>query len=137
MIINTQTNQQSPLKVNIGFLYQNQANLSAFQVGLNLVKYNVYLGGWYKSAINGLAPNNVFAVTAGVKYPFSEDLSIKLVYSYDIQISGSLQGTGGAHEISLLIDVGNISIFGGSSGRGGTPGRGMHSQSRSLECSEF
>jgi type IX secretion system PorP/SprF family membrane protein len=124
------------LKADIGFLYQNQASMNAIQLGLNLVKYNIYLGGWYKNAMSGLAPNSVIALTAGFKYPFSEDLSVKFMYSYDIQISGSLQGTGGAHEISLLIDVGNISLFGGSSGRGGYPVRGIHSQSP-MECSEF
>jgi len=138
LIINTQLKDPSPLKINIGFLYQNQAKMNAFQVGVNLVKYNIYLGGWFKSAISGLAPNNVLALNAGYRYAFTDDLSVKFIYSYDIQMSGSLQGTGGAHEISLLIDVGNISLFGGSSGKQGyiTPMNGSHS-GRPLECSEF
>ena len=138
-ILVPKTLQRDPLKIDIGFLYQNQSSMNAFQVGLNLVKYNIYLGAWYKSAVSGLAPNNVMAVTAGFRYPFSEDLSVKFMYSYDIQISGSLQGTGGAHEISLLIDVGNISLFGGSSGKAGyfVPMRGSQAGSTPLECSEF
>ncbi len=110
-----------PLKINPGIIYQNQLGLSALQAGLNLMKFNVYLGGWYKTTLNsGLSPTSALALLAGYRYNFNEDMSIRFIYSYDMQISGNLSGTGGAHEISLVIEFGNVGITGG--GRGG--GRG-------------
>ncbi|MFZ4521116.1 MAG: PorP/SprF family type IX secretion system membrane protein [Bacteroidales bacterium] len=109
-----------PLKVNIGGIYQNQANLNSLQVGLNLLKYNIYVGGWFKSTMTGVV-NSSIALVAGYKYNFYEDMNLKFMYSYDLQISGALQGTGGAHEISLILEFDKLSIFGGGSG-GFVPG---------------
>ncbi|MDP4281760.1 MAG: hypothetical protein Q8867_06370 [Bacteroidota bacterium] len=66
---------------------------------------------------------------------------MKFMYSYDIQISGALQGTGGAHEVSLVLDFENFSIFGGlgSESRGSmlfVPNHRSLSKSH-LECSDF
>ena len=131
-----------PLKLEIGALYQNQDKFNALQFGLNLVKYNIYLGTWYKTTLSGSSPNNVLAIDAGFKYTFSDQMSIKFLYSYDIQVSGALMGTGGAHEISLVLDLANISLFGNGSGRGGKGGgyilpNRAHSNMSPLECSEF
>ena len=52
-------------------------------------------------------------------------MSLKFMYSYDLQVSGALQGTGGAHEISLVLEFDKLSIFGGGGGGGGfVPGAG-------------
>jgi hypothetical protein len=48
----------------------------------------------------------------GYRYIFTEDMSIKFMYSYDLEIGGALQGTGGAHEISLMLDFDDLRIFG-------------------------
>ena len=122
-----------PLKFNIGGIYQNQANLNSLQVGLNLLKYNVYLGAWYKTTMTGVV-NSAMALVAGYRYNFYDDMNIKFMYSYDLQISGALQGTGGAHEISLILELDKLSIFGGNSG-GYVPGgrRG----GAAMECPTF
>ncbi|MCX6306143.1 MAG: PorP/SprF family type IX secretion system membrane protein [Bacteroidetes bacterium] len=110
-----------PLKVNIGGIYQNQGGLNSLQVGLNLLKYNIYVGGWFKSTMTGVV-NSAIALVAGYKYNFYEDMNLKFMYSYDLQISGALQGTGGAHEISLILEFDKLSIFGGGGGGGFVPG---------------
>ncbi len=127
-----------PLKINIGALYQNQADLNSLQVGLNLLKFNIYLGGWYKTTMTGL-PNSILALVAGYRYMFQENMSIKFMYSYDLQISGALQGTGGAHEISLVLEFDKLSLFGGGgSGGGYLPGGGGRSRNGgAMECPSF
>jgi type IX secretion system PorP/SprF family membrane protein len=125
-----------PLKVNIGGIYQNQASLNSLQVGLNLLKYNIYVGGWFKSTMTGVV-NSSIALVAGYKYAFYEDMNIKFIYSYDLQISGALQGTGGAHEISLILEFDKLSIFGGGGG-GFVPGAsGRRGGSGPMECPTF
>ena len=131
----TSNSSSDPLKINVGAIYQNQNNLNAFQIGLNLVKFNLYLGTWYRNTLTGYAPNSTLAVLAGYRYAFAENMSIKFMYSYDIQISGALQGTGGAHEISLILEFDKLTIFGGGGGVN-NPGRSMRNNS-ALECPSF
>ena len=129
-----------PLKVNPGILYQNQNGMSALQIGVNILKFNIYLGGWYKSTL-GTGPNSNFALLAGYRYILNEDVSLRAIYSYDMQVSGNLSGTGGAHEISLVLEFGNVGLT--SAGRGGsgggvfgTGGRGGRNYGH-LECPSF
>lgn len=125
-----------PLKFNIGGIYQSQANLNSLQFGLNLLKYNIYVGGWYKTTMTGVV-NSAVALVAGYRYTFYEDMSLKFMYSYDLQVSGALQGTGGAHEISLVLEFGSLQLFGGGGGgRGFVPGSGR-SGSGAIECPTF
>ncbi len=127
-----------PLKVNIGGLYMNQANLNSLEVGLNLLKYNIYLGCWYKSTLTGVV-NSSCAILAGYKFNFYDNMSVKFIYSYDIQISGALQGTGGAHEISLILEFDKLSIFGGGGGGNSIPGGagGSKRYGGPMECPSF
>ncbi len=127
---------EEPLKVNIGAIYQNQANLNSLQIGLNLLKYNIYVGGWYKSTMTGTV-NSAIALVAGYKYNFYEDMNLKFMYSYDLQISGALQGTGGAHEISLILEFDKLSIFGGGSGGYIPGGSGRRGGGGPMECPTF
>ena len=123
-----------PLKINPGIIYQNQNKMSYLELGFNMLKYNIYLGGWYRTAVNN-TPASAIALLAGYRYTFAENMSIKFMYSYDLQISGNLQGMGGAHEISLILEFDKMTLFGGGGG-GGTPGRSMRNNSP-LECPSF
>jgi len=123
-----------PLKINPGIIYQNQNNMNSLEVGLNMLKYNIYLGAWYKSGLNNF-PTSSLVLVAGYRYSFAEDMNIKFMYSYDLLVLGSMQGLGGAHEISLILEFDKLSIFGGGSGVN-TPGRSMRNNS-ALECPSF
>lgn len=125
------------LKINPGVIYQNQSGLNAFQAGLNLTKFGIYVGLWYKGAFGDYS-NGAMTFMGGYRYVFSEGMNLKFTYSYDMQMTGELQGTGGAHEISLVLEFGSLSIFGGSGGsstRSMPGGRGGHGTR--MECSEF
>jgi len=125
-----------PLKINIGALYQNQNSLNELEVGLNLLKYNIYLGAWYKNTMTGQI-NSAIALLAGYRFMFAQDMSIKFIYSYDLQISGVQSGTGGAHEISLVLEFDKVSLFGNKGGGGGfVPGGGRKNNS-AMECPTF
>ncbi len=124
-----------PLKINPGIVYQNQNNLNSLEIGLNLLKYNIYLGGWFKTTMKQ-SPNNVCALLVGYRYSFAEDMNVKFMYSYDLQISGELQGMGGSHEISVILEFDKLSIFGG--GRGGATGApGRYRNNSALDCPVF
>jgi type IX secretion system PorP/SprF family membrane protein len=127
-----------PLRINPGVLYQNQGSKNLVQAGLNLLKYNVYLGGWFKGSFDANT-GSAIALLAGYRYTFADNMSLKFMYSYDLQMSGSLQGMGGAHEISLILEFDKLSIFGGGGGGGGSfaaPGRSTRNSS-ALECPSF
>lgn len=125
-----------PLKVMLGGMYQNQADLNSLQVGLNLLKFNIYVGAWYKSTLTGVV-NSSMALVAGYKFNFYDDMNLKFMYSYDIQISGALQGTGGAHEISLILEFDKLSLFGGGGGGYVPAGGGRRAGGGPMECPTF
>jgi type IX secretion system PorP/SprF family membrane protein len=132
----TSGGSNDPLRINPGIIYQNQGTLNSLEAGFNILKYNLYLGAWYRTAMNN-NPSTAVALVAGYKYTFAEDMSIKFMYSYDLQVSANLQGLGGAHEISLVLEFDKLSLFGGS--RGGsfsTPGRSFRGNGP-LECPSF
>ena len=73
----------------------------------------------------------------GYRYVFGDNIGVKFTYSYDMQLSGDLMGTGGAHEITLVVDF-NTGGFLGSSRGGSSSGTIRRSGYDSrLECSEF
>jgi type IX secretion system PorP/SprF family membrane protein len=123
-----------PLKINPGVIYQNQNNMNSLEAGFNMLKYNIYLGGWFKTGLSN-NPTSSIAIVAGYRYMFAEDMSIKFMYSYDLMTSSSMQGLGGAHEISLILEFDKLTIFGGGGGVN-TPGRSMRNNA-ALECPSF
>ncbi|MCX6252422.1 MAG: PorP/SprF family type IX secretion system membrane protein [Bacteroidetes bacterium] len=124
------------LKINPGVLYQNQDGKGLLEVGFNLLKFNIYLGGWYKNTMKD-GPASSITLLAGYRYSFAQDMNIKFMYSYDLQISAPLQGMGGAHEISLILEFDKLSIFGGGGGGSGIPGGRSRGGYAPLECPSF
>jgi len=125
-----------PLKINPGILYQNQNKKSSLQFGLNMLKYNIYLGGYiYTTNLNkGSTSLNIIA---GYRYIFADDMNIKFMYSYDVQLSGNLIGTGGAHEISLILEFSRIRIFNKNRYEDCPSERQRDLRLAPLECSPF
>jgi type IX secretion system PorP/SprF family membrane protein len=124
------------LRINPGVIYQNQGGLNSVQAGLNLSKYGVLVGLWYKGSF-GNYNNSICAFMAGYGADVGNNLGLKFTYSYDLQMTGALQGTGGAHEVSLILDFNSESIFGGVSS-GSRRQRGGHYEGQTpWECASF
>ena len=132
----------SALLFNPGLIYQSQGKSQSLSMGLNISKYNFYLGAWYKSLFTDFY-TGAGVLLVGYRYDFTEEVGIRFAYSYDLPISTNLQGTGGAHEISLIFEFDSPSIFGsgGGGGRFGRGGgflpRGSNRSSGAIECPAF
>ncbi len=125
-----------PLRINPGIIYQNQNNLQSFQAGVNFLKYNIYLGGYFK-ATSVYGPTTSLMILAGYRYIISSAANIKFMYSYDLQISKNLQGTGGAHEVSLIIEFKGMQVPGRNRFRTCTVETSPDHNPAYLECSPF
>jgi type IX secretion system PorP/SprF family membrane protein len=124
------------LRLNPGIIYQNQHGLSSIQIGINTLKYNCYLGGYFKaSSIYG--PTTSLMLLAGYRYMIAGDISLKFMYSYDVQLSKNLQGTGGAHEISLILELKSLRLFGKNKFEGCPALDTPEINKAHLECSPF
>jgi type IX secretion system PorP/SprF family membrane protein len=130
------TTEDDAFKLNPGIIYQAQGGLNAIQVGTNMTKYGVYLGLWYKGAFGAYA-NSSLVMLAGYRYVFADNIGVKFTYSYDLQMSGDLMGTGGAHEVSLVVDFNTGGFLGGSGGGSGSRAVRRGGYDSRLECSEF
>ncbi len=104
--------EDDPLKVNPGIMVQHQGNVNEFQAGLNLTNYGIYFGAWYHG-VYGPVNSNSAALSGGYRYVMSGSTSIKLTYTYDMQIAGTHK-CGGTHEISFVLEFVNLHIFRGS-----------------------
>ncbi|MGE5424682.1 MAG: type IX secretion system membrane protein PorP/SprF, partial [Syntrophothermus sp.] len=105
----------SAWKFNPGITYLSQNKMSAIEAGMNILKYNCYAGAWLKSSLM-YQSTTALALLAGYRYYFADDMSIRFMYSYDVQISGLAKSAGGAHEISIVLEFENLSFSGKNSG---------------------
>lgn len=119
--------------INPGIVFQRQWNVSSLEVGLNGIKYNIYLGTWFKTSLTSPSSNSL-AVLAGYRL-VTDIVNVRFIYSYDIPISGAYVASGGAHEVGLVFDFDKVSIFGrGSSGFGRS---GSKRNKEPKECPSF
>ena len=110
--------EDDALKLNPGIVFQSQGKINSLQAGMNIANYGVYFGVWYKG-IYGKEKTHSVALLGGYRYPFAENMAIKVTYSYDMQVKGPHKKTGGIHEISLVLEFSKLHLFknGGSSYR--------------------
>lgn len=127
---------KDPLLINPGILYQNQNGMSSLQVGINMLKYNIYLGGYFKAS-NVYVTSTSLMLIAGYRYIMSDGINLKFMYSYDIPLSQSLSGTGGAHEISLVLEFKGLKIKGKNRFSTCSSEYGPEKKNTYLECSPF
>jgi type IX secretion system PorP/SprF family membrane protein len=104
------SSEEQVMKINAGIVFQHQQDLNSVLAGLNVTKYGLYAGLWYKGEF-GLHKANSISLLGGYRYVFAENMSIKFTYSYDKQVSGVQKDAGGAHEISLLLEFNDIRLF--------------------------
>jgi len=98
------------LRINPGVVFQQQDGLNTYMGGIQVTRYGLYFGLWYLGQ-SGSRNYNAVTILGGYRYAFAENMSIKFTYSYDKQIPGSMPKTGGAHEISLILDFDAVRLF--------------------------
>jgi type IX secretion system PorP/SprF family membrane protein len=123
-------------KLNPGFIYEKQSNLSTFSAGLNLLQSSFYIGAWYRNQASDLFQANDAIFTIGINRPFNQETRIKVMYSYDYIISELHTVAKATHEISIVWELDQFSLFGGSGGGGFSPGY-KGGRTREMECSPF
>jgi type IX secretion system PorP/SprF family membrane protein len=123
-------------KFNPAFQYEKQAEFSTYSVGLNILKSSIYFGVWFRNQTFNFFEANDAIFTVGVNAPWSKDSRMKIMYTYDYIIQASMSIAGrNSHEISLVFEFDDFSLFGGGSG-GFNPGyRG--GRVREMECCPF
>jgi type IX secretion system PorP/SprF family membrane protein len=120
------------IKVNPGIMYQNQAYMSLFAMGVNTYVAGVYFGLWYRHEVFRNTSFSNFVWLAGVNIPVNNDDSrLKLMYSFDMNISGKTNFTGPSHEVSLILELDNIRLVNPAHLK--VPSRSRNT----LECSPF
>ena len=126
----------SNFKFNPSFQYEKQAEFSTFTVGLNILKSSVYLGAWLRNQTFDFFKAKDVIVTVGVNAPWTKDSRMKIMYSYDYMITDLRTAGRASHEISLVFEFDEFSLFRGSGGGGFNPGsRG--GRTREMECCPF
>jgi type IX secretion system PorP/SprF family membrane protein len=124
----------SSIKFNPGFQYEKQAEFSTFMLGLNVLKSSIYFGAWFRNQAFDFfeAKDAIFQV--GFNAPWSKESRVKFMYTYDYLITDLRTAGRASHEISLVFEFDNFSLFGGgASGLSGTRGR----NAVELECTPF
>jgi type IX secretion system PorP/SprF family membrane protein len=122
------------LKINPAFIYEKQKEFASFTAGVNGFYENVFGGLWFRNQAADLFQTNTFIINAGIYFPFNEETNIKVMYSYDLLALNELRTAAkGTHEVSLVWEFGEFSLFGG---RNSGP-RNFSSGDRGFECSPF
>jgi len=122
-------------KFNPGFQYEKQAEFSTYSVGLNILKSSIYFGAWFRNQTFDLFKAKDAIFTVGVNAPWNKDSRMKIMYTYDYLITDLRTAGRASHEISLVFEFDDFSLFGGGAG-GFNPGyRG--GRVREMDCCPF
>lgn len=125
----------SSFKFNPGFQFEKQAEFTTYTVGLNILKSSIYFGVWFRNQDFNFfeARDAIFQV--GINAPWSKDSRAKIMYTYDYLITDLRTAGRASHEISLVFEFDDFSLFGGNaSGYGAGSRRGGV---REMECTPF
>ena len=99
-------------KYNPAFIYMNQAGMDSWSIGMNVYKFPLYVGLWYRSSEFQFLNNDALIVLLGLNTNFGGDIRMKLVYSYDVMLTDLTKATGGSHEITLIFEMDDARLFG-------------------------
>jgi type IX secretion system PorP/SprF family membrane protein len=124
----------SGFKFNPAFQYEKQAEFSTYTLGMNILKSSIYFGVWFRNQDFNFfeAKDAIFQV--GFNAPWNKDSRVKVMYTYDYLITDLRTAGRASHEISLVFEFDEFSMFGGSSSGYG-PSRGRNH--REMECTPF
>jgi type IX secretion system PorP/SprF family membrane protein len=82
-------------------LYTRQAGMNQINVGTQIGYGSVFAGLWYRSVFSANFANSDAAI---LSLGYRKGV-FRLGYSYDLTVSGLSPSTGGAHEVSLIINL--------------------------------
>ena len=124
----------SSYKFNPGFQYEKQSEFSTYMLGLNVLKSSIYFGVWFRNQDFNFfeAQDAIFQV--GFNAPWSKESRVKVMYTYDYLITDLRTAGRASHEISLVFEFDNFSLFGG--GASGISA-GHRQNAREMECTSF
>ncbi len=122
-------------KLNPGVIYQYQAQMNLYSVGINLYLSNVYIGLWYRNESLEYDSHSDLIAMGGLMIPFGNNSRMKVFYSYDMQITSENSFTGPSHEVSLVFEFDDIKLI-NTKGRL-SRFRGRKIVEETLECSPF
>jgi hypothetical protein len=122
-------------KFNPGFQYEKQAEFSTYSFGVNVYKSSVYFGAWIRNQTFNFFEATDAIFTVGVNAPWSKDSRMKIMYSYDYIINTNMNTAGkSSHEISLVFEFDEFSLFGN---KGGGFNPGYSGRVREMDCCPF
>jgi len=122
-------------KFNPGFQYEKQAEFSTYSFGVNIYKSSVYFGAWLRNQTFNFFEATDAIFTVGVNAPWSKDSRMKIMYSYDYIINTNMNTAGkSSHEISLVFEFDDFSLFGN---KGGGFNPGYSGRVREMDCCPF
>lgn len=129
-------------RFNPGFIYQYQGGMNTYQVGVNMYKFPLYLGVWYRNDELKFMDYDAIVVMVGINIDFDDLNRMKLYYSYDLQLTDLMRATGGTHEMVLVFEFDAMRIFGNGDRRkykmtGNYTARRRHTMPKALECPTF
>lgn len=127
----------SDFKLNPGFLYEKQGEMTNFAIGLNAYKNFIYSGVWVRSQSFTFTRVNDLVLMVGLNVPFADNSGIKIRYSYDYVLSELRRTVGATHEISLIYELANFSFFGNPAMRGGRMLPGGRTSQSCADCPLF
>ena len=104
-------------------------------IGMNILKSSIYFGVWLRNQDFNFfeAKDAIFQV--GFNAPWSKESRVKVMYTYDYLITAFRTAGRASHEISLVFEFDEFSLFGGNSGGSFPANRGRNS--RAMECTPF
>ena len=129
------SHRNTGFKFNPAFQYEKQAEFSTYTLGMNIFKSNIYFGAWFRNQDFNFfeAKDAIFQV--GFNAPWSKSSRVKVMYTYDYLITDFRTAGRASHEISLVFEFDEFSLFGGGSGSFGSNSRGRNN--KEMECTPF
>jgi len=112
----------------------NQGGMDSWSIGMNVYKFPLYVGLWYRSSEFQFMNNDALVVLLGINTNFGGDARMKIVYSYDVMLTDLTKATGGSHELTLIFEMDDMKIFGAEGPRHSSR---MDKMGRDIECSPF
>ncbi len=125
----------SSFKFNPGFQYEKQADFTTYTLGMNIYKSSIYFGVWFRNQDFNFfeARDAIFQV--GMNVPWNNESRMKIMYTYDYLITDLRTAGRASHEISLVFEFDEFSLFGRGAGKYSP---GSHSRnSKEIECTTF